>query len=67
MFGEKESEYKDKSKEELKQRLHVLNYEIATTNDRKQLRAFSKEIHDISKELKRRRKMEDNLIGRRGR
>lgn len=66
MNRNKEINYADKSKEELKERLHILDYEVATTKDKRQLKKFSKEAHEISKELKRRREMDNNSIGRRG-
>ena len=67
MFRKKESKYADKSKTELKEQLQMLNYELATITEKRQLRSFSKEAHEISRELKHRKEMENNSIGRRGR
>ena len=66
MFFKKESVYAGKSKQELKERLQVLNYEVATIKDKKQLKKFYKEIEEIQKELIRIRKEEkESIAGRR--
>lgn len=64
MFFKKEFNFTGKTKEELKERLQVLNYEIATINDKRQLKNFYKEIKEIQKEL-RKIKERENISGRR--
>ena len=66
MFFNRESEYAGKSKDELKQRLQIINYEIATTNNKRQLKAFYKEIREIQRELRKIKEEEnEQFVGRR--
>ena len=63
MLFRKKSEYALKSKKELKERLQILDYEVASVKDKKKLRSFYKEIKEIKKELVRIRE-EEKIVGR---
>lgn len=60
----KKYDYSDKTKEELKEALKIIEYEIASTNDKRKLKQFYKKLEAINKELRRIKKEEYNVKGR---
>ena len=48
MFSKKVNEYEGMTKEELKERLQIIDYEIASTRNKSKLKKFSKEAEMIS-------------------
>ncbi len=66
MFSKKVNEYEGMTKEELKERLRIIDYEIASTRNKSKLKKFSKEAEMISKELRKIRKTERSVPVRGG-
>lgn len=66
MFSKKVNEYEGMTKEELKERLQIIDYEIASTRNKSKLKKFSKEAEMISKELRKIRKTEQSVPVRGG-
>ena len=66
MFIKKVNEYEGMTKEELKERLQIIDYEIASTRNKSKLKKFSKEAEMISKELRKIRKTEQSVPVRGG-
>lgn len=66
MFGREKNQFEGMTKSELKERLHMIDYEIASTKNKRQLKKFYKEIESINKQL-RKIKEEENIQMKRGR
>ena len=66
MFIKKVNEYEGMTKEELKERLQIIDYEIASTRNKSKLKKFSKDAEMISKELRKIRKTEQSVPVRGG-
>lgn len=66
MFGREKNQFEWMTKSELKERLHMIDYEIASTKNKRQLKKFYKEIESINKQL-RKIKEEENIQMKRGR
>lgn len=66
MFSKKVNEYEGMTKEELKERLQIIDYEIASTRNKSKLKKISKEAEMISKELRKIRKTEQSVPVRGG-
>ena len=66
MFGREKNQFEGMTKSELKERLHMIDYEIASTKNKRQLKKFYKEIESINKQL-RKIKEEEHIQMKRGR
>ena len=66
MFSREKNQFEGMTKSELKERLHIIDYEIASTKNKRQLKKFYKEIESINKQL-RKIKEEENIQMKRGR
>ena len=66
MFGREKNQFEGMTKSELKERLHMIDYEIASTKNKRQLKKFYKEIESINKQLRKIRE-EENIQMKRGR
>ena len=66
MFGREKNQFEGMTKSELKERLHIIDYEIASTKNKRQLKKFYKEIELINKQLRKIRE-EENIQMKRGR
>ena len=64
MFNKENNKYEGMTKKQLKERLQILDYEIASSMSKKELKKYYKEIELINKQL---RKIKEKEIGRRGR
>ena len=66
MFSREKNQFEGMTKSELKERLHIIDYEIASTKNKRQLKKFYKEIELINKQLRKIRE-EENIQMKRGR
>lgn len=66
MFSREKSQFEGMTKSELKERLHIIDYEIASTKNKRQLKKFYKEIESINKQLRKIRE-EEHIQMKRGR
>ena len=66
MFGREKNQFEGMTKSELKERLHIIDYEIASTKNKRQLKKFYKEIELINKQLRKIRE-EEHIQMKRGR
>ena len=66
MFGREKNQFEGMTKSELKERLHMIDYEIASTKNKRQLKKFYKEIESINKQLRKIRE-EEHIQMKRGR
>ncbi len=64
MFGREKNQFEGMTKSELKERLHMIDYEIASTKNKRQLKKFYKEIESINKQLRKIREEEHNQMKR---
>ena len=60
MFNKKTQNFEGMTKEQLKERLHILDYEIASTRNKRQLKMYYKEIESIKKQLRKLREADKN-------
>ena len=60
----KNNKFEGMTKEELKERLHIIDYEIASSKSKRELRKFYKEIESINKQLTK-LKEKEKITGRR--
>ena len=66
MFSREKNQFEGMTKSELKERLHIIDYEIASTKNKRQLKKFYKEIELINKQLRKIRE-EEHIQMKRGR
>ena len=66
MFSREKNQFEGMTKSELKERLHIIDYEIASTKNKRQLKKFYKEIESINKQLRKIRE-EEHIQMKRGR
>ena len=66
MFGREKNQFEGMTKSELKERLRIIDYEIASTKNKRQLKKFYKEIESINKQLRKIRE-EEHIQMKRGR
>ena len=64
MFGREKNQFEGMTKSELKERLHMIDYEIASTKNKRQLKKFYKEIESINKQLRKIKEEEHNQMKR---
>ena len=64
MFVREKNQFEGMTKSELKERLHMIDYEIASTKNKRQLKKFYKEIESINKQLRKIREEEHNQMKR---
>jgi len=64
MFSREKNQFEGMTKSELKERLHIIDYEIASTKNKRQLKKFYKEIESINKQLIKIREEEHNQMKR---
>ena len=64
MFGREKNQFEGMTKSELKERLHMIDYEIASTKNKRQLKKFYIEIESINKQLRKIREEEHNQMKR---
>lgn len=64
MFSREKNQFEGMTKSELKERLHIIDYEIASTKNKRQLKKFYKEIELINKQLRKIREEEHNQMKR---
>lgn len=64
MFGREKNQFEGMTKSELKERLHMIDYEIASTESKRQLKKFYKEIESINKQLRKIKEEEHNQMKR---
>ena len=64
MFSREKNQFEGMTKSELKERLHIIDYEIASTKNKRQLKKFYKEIESINKQLRKIKEEEHNQMKR---
>lgn len=64
MFSREKNQFEGMTKSELKERLRIIDYEIASTKSKRQLKKFYKEIESINKQLRKIREEEHNQMKR---
>jgi len=64
MFSREKNQFEGMTKSELKERLHIIDYEIASTKNKRQLKKFYKEIESINKQLIKIKEEEHNQMKR---
>lgn len=64
MFGREKNQFEGMTKSELKERLRIIDYEIASTKNKRQLKKFYKEIESINKQLRKIKEEEHNQMKR---
>ena len=63
-FSKDKDNFEGMTKEQLKERLHIIDYEIASLRSKRELKKYYKEIELINKQLRKLREAE-KIAGRR--
>lgn len=64
MFNKDDNKFEGMTKEQLKEKLHILDYEIASSRNKKELKKLYKELELINKQIRKIKREEGEVKGR---